>query len=67
MKRLLTFALILILAISSFACTKTNNDISESNNDNQKSNTESFEFTVFHFTPASGNSLLGLVVKTLSS
>lgn len=59
MKRLLTFALILLLAICTFSCTKTNNDIGESNNDNPKSNTESFEFTVENY-PKMGGSLANL-------
>lgn len=59
MKRLLTFALILLLAICTFSCTKTNNDIGESNNDNSKSNTESFEFTVENY-PKMGGSLANL-------
>ncbi len=59
MKRLLTFALILLLAMCTFSCTKTNNDIGESNNDNPKSNTESFEFTVENY-PKMGGSLANL-------
>lgn len=59
MKRLLTFALILLLAMCTFSCTKTNNDTGESNNDNPKSNTESFEFTVENY-PKMGGSLANL-------
>lgn len=59
MKKLLTFALVLLLAMGTFACTKTNNDNNENNNDISQSNTESFKFTVDNY-PKMGGSLANL-------
>ena len=59
MKKLLTVALSLLLAMGTFACTKTNNDNNENNNDIFQSNTESFEFTAENY-PKMGGSLANL-------